>query len=165
MKKLFFLAIIAIFAFTSLNAQGQFKGGVNAGLITGDFSDFYSFNLTIDASYLWEVSDQIEVGAATGYSHSFGKNDDLIEAEDAQFLPLAAAGRFNISEEFAVGVDLGYALGINDGNDGGFYYAPRVQYSVSESLDVVLAYRGVSLDAGPISVGFNTITLGVELGL
>ncbi|WP_203258248.1 outer membrane beta-barrel protein [Hyunsoonleella ulvae] len=165
MKKLFFVAIIVIFGSLSVNAQGQFNGGVNAGLITGDFSDFYSFNLTIDASYLWEVSDQIEVGAATGFSHSFGKDTDFADAEDAQFLPLAAAGRFNISDEFTVGVDLGYAVGINDGNDGGFYYAPRVQYAVSESLDVVVAYRGISLDAGPISVGFNVITAGVEFAL
>lgn len=165
MKKLFLLAAIAVFGITGLNAQGQFNGGVNVGLITGDFSDLYSFNVTVDASYLWEVSDQIEAGVATGFSQSFGKDTDFGDAEDAQFLPLAAAGRFNVSDEFTLGVDLGYAVGINDDNDGGFYYAPRVQYAVSESLDVVLAYRGISLDAGPVTLGFNTITAGVEFGL
>ena len=148
----------------SLNAQGP-KVGINAGLITGDFSDAYSFNLTLDASYLWEVSDQLGAGVATGFSHSFGKSVGGFDFDDASFLPVAAAGRFNISEEFTVGVDLGYAVGINEGNDGGFYYAPRVQYSVSEAIDVVAAYRGVSMDAGSITVGFNTITLGVEFGL
>lgn len=165
MKKLFLLSIIAVFGLTSVNAQGGANVGINAGLITGDFSDGYSFNLALDLNYLWEVSDQIEAGVATGYSHSFGKDVDGFKADDAQFLPLAAAGRINISEEFAVGVDLGYAIGINDGNDGGFYYAPRVQYSVSESTDIVAAYRGASIDFGPINLGFNTITLGVELAL
>lgn len=165
MKKLIFIAIIAIFAFQDVNAQGQFKGGANVGFITGDFSDGYSFNLTIDASYLWDVADKIEVGATTGFSHSFGKEVNGFDVEDAQFLPLAVAGRFSASDDFKIGVDLGYALGIDDGNDGGFYYAPRVQYSVSESLDIVAAYRGVSIDAGPITVGFNVITLGVEFAL
>ena len=165
MKKLFLLSIFAIFAITSLSAQGELKAGVNAGLITGDFSDGYSFNITLDVAYLWEASEQIDAGIVTGYSHSLGKDVNGFTPDDVSFLPIAAAGRFNISEEFAVGVDLGYAVGINEGNDGGFYYAPRIQYNVSESLDLVLAYRGVSIDAGPITLGFNTITLGVEFGL
>lgn len=165
MKKLFLLSIIAVFAIGSVNAQGGPRVGVNAGLIVGDFSDGYSFNITLDTGYLWEVSEQIEAGAAIGYSHSFGKTIEGFDVEDASFLPVAAAGRFNVSEEFAFGVDLGYAVGINDGNDGGFYYAPRVQYGVSESLDIVAAYRGVSIDAGPITLGFNTITVGVEFTL
>lgn len=162
MKKLLLCTVITVLGLTSVNAQGP-SLGVNVGLITGDFSDGYSFNLTLDASYLWELSDQIEAGVATGYSHSFLKSD--FEGDAASFLPIAAAGRFNVSEEFAVGVDLGYAVGINEGNDGGFYYAPRVEYSIGESLDLVAAYRGVSIDAGPITLGFNTITLGVEFDL
>jgi hypothetical protein len=46
-----------------------------------------------------------------------------------------------------------------DGNDGGFYYAPRVQYGVSDALDIVLSYRGVSDDGS-----FDVINLGVEFG-
>ncbi|MEW4922717.1 outer membrane beta-barrel protein [Algibacter sp. 2305UL17-15] len=163
MKKLFLCAAIAVLGLTSVNAQGSPNVGLSLGLITGDFSDGYSLNITLDASYLWEVADKIEAGAATGYSHSILDSD--FSGDDTQFVPLAAAGRFNVSDEFVVGLDLGYAIGINEGNDGGFYYAPRVQYSVSESLDVVAAYRGVSIDAGPVTVGFNTITLGVELAL
>ena len=165
MKKLLLCAAIAVFVLTSVNAQGGLKAGINVGLVPGDFSDVASFNLTLDAAHLWEVSDQIEVGAVTGFSQTFTKEIDGFETNDVQFLPIAAAARLSISEEFTVGVDLGYAVGINEGNDGGFYYAPRVQYSISESLDIVAAYRGVSIDAGPISVGFNTITLGVEFGL
>ncbi len=161
MKKLLLMSIFAVFAIGSVNAQGA-NVGVSVGLITGDFSDGYSFNITLDGNYLWEVSDQIDAGIATGYSHSLGKDG----VDGFGYLPVAAAGRFNISEEFTVGVDLGYGVGITpDGNDGGFYYAPKVQYSVSESIDIVGAYRGVSLDFGGISFGFNTITLGVEFDL
>ena len=165
MKKLLLCAAIAVFSMSNLNAQGA-NVGINAGFITGDFSDGYSFNISLDASYLWEVSDQVEAGVATGYSHTLGKDVNGVKPDDVSFLPIAAAGRFNISDDFTVGVDLGYGIGISpDGNDGGFYYAPRVQYSVSESIDIVAAYRGVSLDFGPISLGFNAITFGVEFGL
>ncbi len=165
MKKILFFAAFAVFGLLSVNAQGNLNAGVNVGLITGDFSDGYSLNIALDLSYLWEVSDHVDAGLATGYSHSLGKDVNGFDIDDVSFLPIAAAGRFDISDKFSVGADLGYAVGINEGNDGGFYYAPRAQYGVSETIDVVLAYRGVSIDAGPVTLGFNTITLGVEFGL
>lgn len=165
MKKLLLCAVVALFGITGLNAQGA-NAGVSVGFISGDFSDGYSFNITLDGNYLWEVSDQVEAGVATGYSHTLGKDVNGVKPDAVGFLPIAAAGRFSVSEDFTVGVDLGYAIGLSpDGNDGGFYYAPKVQYSVSESIDVVAAYRGVSLDFGGVTLGFNTITFGVEFGL
>ena len=63
---------------------------------------------------------------------------------------------------FILGADLGYAIGVSPSdNDGGFYYAPRIQYGVSESIDIVLAYRGISVDGG----SFDVLTLGIEFGL
>lgn len=166
MKKFLLFAAFAVMGLVSVNAQGQFNAGISGGLPVGDFSDLYSFNVTVDASYLWEAGDSFEAGVATGYSHSFGDSqsfgDITIDAEDAQFIPLAGAARFAVSEDFKIGADVGYAIGINEGNDGGFYYAPRVQYGVSESIDIVAAYRGVSIEGG---VSFNTLTLGVEFGL
>lgn len=85
-----------------------------------------------------------------------------IDGEDATFLPIAAAARFNVSDAFSLGADLGYAVGLApDGNDGGFYYAPRAAYSVSDLIDIVLGYRGVSLDGG----SWNIISLGLEFGI
>ncbi|WP_370479575.1 outer membrane beta-barrel protein [Tamlana flava] len=165
MKKLFLLTIFAVFAIGGVNAQGDLNAGINLGLPIGDAGDAWTFNVTLDISYLWEAGDNFEAGIATGFSHSFGDSIDTsfgsIDIEDAQFLPVAGAARFNVSEEFALGADLGYAIGINDGNDGGFYYAPRVQYGVSDSIDIVLSYRGVSLDGG----SFDVLNLGVEFGL
>lgn len=161
MKKLFLLLIIAVFTISNVNAQGQLKGGVNLGLPVGDAGDFTTFSIAVDLGYLFEVSDSFDAGVVTGFSHSFGDEIGGFEIDDIQFLPLAAAGRFSVSDKFAVGADLGYAVGINEGNDGGFYYAPRAQYSLSEGLDLVLAYRGVSRDGS----SFDVLTLGVEFGL
>lgn len=166
MKKLVLGFVFAVLAMSNLNAQGNFNAGINLGLPIGDAGDGWTFNVTLDLSYLWEVSDGFEAGIATGFSHSFGDTIDIgefgsVDVDDAQFLPIAAAGRFNVSDKFILGADLGYAVGINDGNDGGFYYAPRAQYSVSDSMDIVFAYRGVSLDGG----SFDVLTLGVQFGL
>ncbi len=166
MKKLLLMSIFAVFAIGSVNAQGDLNAGVNLGLPIGDAGDGWTFNVALDLNYLWEVSDGFDAGVATGYSHSFGDSMDIpgfgtVDIDDAQFLPVAAAGRFAVSDSFTLGADLGYAIGISDGNDGGFYYAPRAQYAVSEALDIVLAYRGVSLDGG----SFDVLSLGVEFGL
>lgn len=173
MKKL--LLIITVFAFTynasaqdeSTSSNDGFNAGISVGLPIGDAGDGWTFNVTLDLNYLWEVSDSFDAGLATGYSHSFGDSIDLgsfgsVDLDDASFLPVAAAARFNISDNFILGADIGYAIGISpDGNDGGFYYAPKLQYSVSDSIDIVAAYRGISVDGG----SFDVITLGIEFGL
>ncbi|MFH4965629.1 outer membrane beta-barrel protein [Gaetbulibacter sp. M235] len=166
MKKLLLIAI-AVFGLSSVNAQSNFNAGINLGLPVGDAGDGWTFNVTLDLSYLWEVSEGFDAGLATGYSHSFGDSIDLgefgtFDVDDVGFLPIAAAGRFNVSDKFILGADLGYAIGVSPSDmESGFYYAPRIQYGVSESIDIVLAYRGVSLDGG----SFDVLTLGVEFGL
>jgi hypothetical protein len=153
------LSALAVFAFATMSAQ-DFNAGLNVGLPIGDAGDAYTFNITLDVSALWEVSESFDAGVATGLSYNLGDEIAGFSIDDAIFLPIAAAGRFAVSEDFTLGADLGYALGLApDGNDGGFYYAPRVQYGVSDALDIVLSYRGVSDDGS-----FDVINLGVEFG-
>jgi len=125
MKKLFLCAAIAVFAMSNLNAQGL-SAAASGGFISGDFSDGYSFNISVDLTNLWEVSDGFDAGITTGYSHSLGKDFNGFTPDAVGFIPLAGAARFGVSEEFTLGADLGYAIGVSpDGNDGGFYYSPR----------------------------------------
>lgn len=163
MKKLFLSITIAFLGFFSSFAQGNFNAGIHLGIPAGDFSDFFTFNITLDANYLWPVSDTFQAGATLGYSHNFGDSD--FGFEDFQFIPLAASARFIVSDKFTVGTDLGYGIVIGEySGEGGFYYAPKVQYAINESLDVVLAYRGLVLSDSDsiINISFNAITLGVE---
>ncbi len=163
MRKLLFIIAIAFISSLSMNAQG-FRAGVNLGLPIGDIGDFSSFNVGVDLQYLWEVNDGVEVGVTTGYSHFFGKEIDIlgttVKVDDVQFIPIAATGSINLSDEFSLGADIGYALGVNTGNDGGFYYRPKVAYGISEAIDIVASYSGVSVTGGTI----NAITLGVNFG-
>jgi len=166
MKKLFFTAAIAVFGFSVMSAQGGFKVGANFALPVGDAGDVSSFSIGLDAAYLIEVSDKFSVGGATGFTNAFGKTESInifgysveVDYDDVQFIPVAAAARFNATDALYVGADLGYAIGINDGNDGGFYYRPRVGYSFTDMIGANISYTGVSLDGGD----WSTIGLGVE---
>ncbi len=166
MKKLLFFAALFVMGVTSMNAQGQFRAGVSGGLPIGNAGDFSTFAIAIDLGYLFEISDKFDAGVTTGYSHSFGENVDLgplgsFSVDDVQFIPIAGSARFEVAPSFILGADLGYAVGINDGNDGGFYYSPRAQYGISEAIDIVVAFRGVSIEGG----SWDIITAGVEFGI
>ena len=162
MKK---LALFVCLAFIGLStyAQNEIKGGINFGLPVGDAGDVATFNLSVDFSYLFEVADQVQVGPTIGYSHSFGESIDLpivgsVDIDDIQFIPIAATGHYNFTDQFWFGLDLGYAIGVNDGNDGGFYWSPRFAYGVTERIDILAAFRSVSADGG----SFDVISLGAE---
>ncbi|WP_353778427.1 outer membrane beta-barrel protein [Winogradskyella sp. 3972H.M.0a.05] len=165
MKKFCLVAVFAIAAMFSVNAQGQFRAGLSGGIPIGDAGDLATFAIAVDLGYLFEISDSFDAGVATGYSHSFGDSIDIlgvsVDLDDVQFIPIAASGRFEVAPDFTLGADVGYAVGIGDGSDGGFYYSPRAQYSVSEAIDIVAAYRGVSVDGG----SWDIITAGVEFGI
>lgn len=159
MKKLLLVMAIVACGFTA-SAQ-DFRAGISGGIPTGDASDFATFAIAVDLGYILEISDTFDAGVTAGFSHSFGEEINGFEVDDVQFLPLAAAGRLALSDQFSLGADVGYAIGINDGNDGGFYYAPRISYGVSDTIDIVAAYRGVSKDGS----SWDMITFGIEFGL
>ncbi|MCR9182362.1 MAG: hypothetical protein NXH73_05500 [Flavobacteriaceae bacterium] len=162
MKKVLLIAAIAVFGFTSVQAQEEgFKAGITLGLPIGDVSDGYTFNASLDLAYLFDIADSFQVGPALGYSHYFGDEVLGFEIDDATFLPIAASARFFASEDFFFGADLGYAVGLSpDGNDGGFYYKPKVGYNLG-SVAILASYSGISVDGGT----FSAIGLGVEFGL
>lgn len=169
MKKFILIIAIVLVGFTA-KAQ-EFNLGLSAALPTGDAGDLYTFSLVLDAEYLYEVSEQFKVGGTTGYIYSFG--DEIggsvvsADVDDSGFIPLAASGRFMASEDLTFGADVGYAIGVQPSDvESGFYYALKALYGVSENLDIVAAYRALSVDNGLGSnVNLGYISLGVMLGL
>lgn len=164
MRKYIIIAAFAVFGM-SVNAQEGLKAGANLAIPVGDAGDASGFSIGLDVLYHWSVSDDFNAGVATGFTNAFGKSIDTgigsFEIPDVQFIPVAASGRFNASDMISVGADLGYAIGINDGNDGGFYYRPIVGYGVSDNIELNLSYTGISLDGAT----WSTIALGVLFGL
>ena len=162
MKKILFFIGLLLMGVT-VQAQGDFRLGINAGIPVGDIEEISSFNLGADASYLFPVGEVFSVGPMLGYSHFFGKDLETdigdIEVDDFSFLPIAASGRIGF-DIFYVGADLGYALGITDGVDGGFYYRPKVGYYLG-ALAINLSYSGISVDGG----SYAAVSAGLEFGL
>lgn len=163
MKKILLSAIALITMSVAHSQEGNFTIGVNGGLPVGDIEEFATFNLGGEAAYRFNVSEQFQVGALAGFSYFFGDSGEdefgSWEVEDFQFLPLAASARLNV-DSFFVGADLGYALGINEGNEGGFYYKPHVGLNFGQ-VGVVASYTGISRDAFTVS----SVNLGVEFKL
>lgn len=165
MKKYHVIIICALFSFSLMNAQDQFRIGIAAGLPLGDSGDLSLFSVAVDLAYMFEITETIQAGPISGYSHSFGDDKTVgpitTEGVDVQFIPIGVGGRFDVASKLAFGADLGYAIGLNDGNDGGFYYAPRLSYSTIEDVDIVAAFRGVAIDGG----SWDIISVGVEFGI
>lgn len=153
MKKLFLVSALALFG--SVSAQSGFKLGANVGLPVGDAGDIYSFTAGADASYLWAVASDFNLGLATGFQSYFPKSE-FDGADNLGMIPVAASAQYRLTPEFSLGVDLGYAIITNEGADGGFYYAPKAAYHFGPS-EVNLSYRGISnngANGGSVNLGY-----------
>ena len=159
MKKII-LTAAAIFAFGFANAQsGAFKLGAHVGLPTGDIKDFYSVNLGADLAYTWSVAEGLDVGITTGYTTYLLKSD--FEGDAAGFIPVAATAQFTLTNNWFIGADLGYGIGVApEGNDGGFLYQPKFGYQMANT-GLYVAYKGISVDGGT----FSSVNLGVNFKL
>ena len=165
--KTFYIAICFFVASFSAEAQidrTNFRAGVNAGLVVGDFSEAYSLTLGVDIYQHWGVSKELDLGIATGFSNAFGEKESSsvggvtvqTEFDNAQFIPVAGSLRIYPTSGFKIGADVGYAIGLNEGNDGGFYYRPSMGVDVSGgSTEINVSYFAVNGD-----VNFSTVLLG-----
>ena len=166
MKKVLLVAFVAIMGVSTINAQeGVLNGGVNVGIPTGDANDFYGAALGAELNYMFPVADGFTLGPSVQYSHFFGKDIDTalgtVEVSDASYLPISGAARFNVSEKFVVGANLGYAVGLSEDLDGGFYYRPVVGYKIGDTTQLNISYSGISNDV----LDMNNVSLGVMFGL
>ncbi|MDT0677544.1 hypothetical protein [Autumnicola musiva] len=165
MKKAILLLGFVLFGIQSSFCQdGDFILGVNVGLPTGDIKDYSNFNAGADVAYLFGLADIVKVGPTAGYMHFFGEDgeegDVEWEVDDIQFVPVGAAGRVDLGFVVA-GLDLGYAIGVNDGNDGGFFYRPKAGFSLA-MLNIIVSYTNINIEED-VSVG--TFNVGLEFGL
>tara|TARA_R110001606_G_C15393671_1_gene651898 strand:- start:2098 stop:2589 length:492 start_codon:yes stop_codon:yes gene_type:complete len=163
MKKLLLIAVIALLGLNVNAQEGKFNAGVNLGLPTGDLSKVSSFALSAEVNYMFTVAEGFTAGPSVQYTYFVGKDFGGTKT-NASYLPLAAAGRYNVSEMFVVGADLGYAVALSpSGADGGFYYRPMVGYKLGDNMQLNLAYSGISQKSTSNSISY--VSLGVMFGL
>ena len=152
------LTIITLFIIGStVSAQvdrTNVRAGLIAGIPVGDAGDISSFSIGLDVAYHWGVSELLDVGLATGFINAFGETRTIsgggitveTEFEDFQFIPAAASLRIYPTYHFKFGADAGYAVGVNEGNEGGFYLRPLVGYNITGNTELNVSYVNISND-------------------
>ena len=166
MRKTFLTTLTLVMLIFSAKAQDRssFKAGFNAGLPVGDAADVSSFSVGLDLAYHWGVSELLDAGFASGFINAFGETRTFsgggvtveTKFEDFQFLPLATSVRIYPTYEFKLGADVGYAVGINEGNEGGFYLRPLIGYNITGNTELNVSYVNISNDGS-----FSIATLGI----
>lgn len=160
MKK---VLLILTFLFLSIStfAQEGLKLGIQGGLPFDDFNDVTGVVLGADFGYMAALGEVVDLGIMVGYIHGlpekYGTEDAFIELPSIQFMPVAISGRVWTSNSFSFGIDVGQAFGINDGNDGGFYYRPQIGFLMSATTEVNFSHTSIRLD----NAAWKTVTLGI----
>ena len=168
MKNYFVLSILFIIGST-VNAQyvdrSFFKAGIHAGIAIGDASDISNMGVGLDLYQHWGISKKFDVGLTTGVQYYFGLDSTIdigpesitTRGEDTIYLPVAGLFRFYPTNSINLGGDVGYALGINDFTEGGFYYRPTLSFDLSPSSALNFSYTAIEGE----SFTWSTITGGV----
>ncbi|TYP99053.1 hypothetical protein C7447_102371 [Tenacibaculum adriaticum] len=141
MKKIAFIFACIAISLTSYSQKGKVRIGANLGFTTGASNSLLAIGGDVD--YLFTVDEKFEVGAATGLI--------LVTDVNATLLPVAFAGRFNASNKIDLGVDVGYAVGINN-TENGFYFRPMFEYKVGNKISLRASYSGIE-DDGILNFG------------
>lgn len=159
MKKLFAITVFSLFMFSTVQSQ-TFKLGGSLGIAAADASDISSLVLGLDAYYYFtDVDAVVELGATAGFRYFKGKEEEIlgqpVQFDDAQFLPLAGAARIKLFGLLSGGADIGYALGLSDGLDGGLYIRPVVGLDIADTIELTASFETISDAAtwGNINVG------------
>lgn len=156
-----FLPILFFSAITAAFAQEGFKLGAQAGLPIGDLNDQIGVVVGADVGYMWAPGKIMDLGIKAGFLYGFAEKFRPVEGvtvdlPSLQFAPIAASVRFWPGKSFSFGGDVGQAFGLNDGNEGGFYYRPQIGFQVGPQSELNFSYTSISGDNGD----WTTITLG-----
>ena len=160
MKKLILIALLAVFITTASSAQ-TFKIGPNIGIAASDAGDVSDWSIGADAYYMFgNVDSWLNLGPTVGFRNYFIKSEFSEVNDNVGFLPIAGAARAKLFGVLDGGFDIGYALGLTDGVDGGFYFRPNLGVDILDTLELVGSYEFVSSQAT-----WAAINLGLYLEL
>lgn len=158
--KIFVIAVALLFTSAYTHAQEGLKIGVQGGIPFNDFNDEVGVVLGANIGYMWALGEVVDLGIMAGYTYGFpekfGTDNPLVDLPSVQFAPLAISTRIWPSNSFSFGVDVGQALGINQGNDGGLYYRPQIGFLMSANTELNISYSAIVLEEKE----WNTLTLG-----
>ena len=139
MKKFLVGSLLGLFAFGFSNAQNNFEIGVFFGTTVNEVYGSRSGNIGGGVAYYFQPVENLRVGPLVLYDQ-FISNDTY--GIDAGFLDIAASAKYNFIPALFGGLDLGYAVALEDGYNGGFMVRPRFGWS-TKLTDLYISYKGI----------------------
>jgi len=154
------LLVVCGLTYFSATAQEGFKIGAQAGLPLGDYNDLVGVVVGADMGYMWAPNKIMDLGLKVGFIHGFAERFRAetvsVKLPNIQFAPVAVSIRIWPSRSFSLGGDVGQAFGLNDGNDGGFYYRPQFGFQVGPQSEINFSYTAINQDSDT----WSTVTMG-----
>ncbi|NKI31893.1 hypothetical protein [Croceivirga thetidis] len=168
MKQLSLLIVlffVCAFVQSQYIERGFMKAGFHAGMPTSQSADFSSFTFGFDFFQHYGISEEFDIGFATGFTNAFGKTEQVQVGDfsingdfnNLQFIPAAALLRYYPQRYLNIGADVGYALALNQGLGGGLYYRPTINFDVTENTGFYVSYTNIELE----ELKWSTITGGL----
>lgn len=159
MKKVIVLLTLCFFGLSS-SAQEGFKIGAHGGIPLGEFNDLVGLVVGAEIGYMWAPNKIFDLGIKTGIVHGFPETfrDEVIREKlpSVDFLPAAISVRVWPGKSFSFGGDVGYAIGLSDGNEGGLYYRPQIGFQVGAGSEINFSYSAIQNDPDT----WSTVTVG-----
>lgn len=165
--KLFASAVAAVAIFCTTSASAQNIGiGANVGIPT---SKHYNFAAGIDVRAQFNVTKQLSVPVASGYTRFFAKDAPYIlggDVPDYAYIPLKTGLKYFLdpsgSGAYAMG-EVGAAFGVSKDSKTTFMYAPTIGYSWSSGLDLGLKYENAGKGDALRYLGNNTGQIAIRI--
>ena len=142
MKNFIILITLVFLGSKNIFAQkNHLNLGANMGLSGGEANT--SLTLSLESNYLFNISDKLKLGPSIMFLHYFGgeRNSFVASytADSYNFLPTALSSRYFVNSKSILGLDFGYAIGIN-GTKSTSYFRPIYGYNYSENMIIQLSY-------------------------
>lgn len=162
------VAAVAIFFTTNVSAQ-KLGFGANVGVPT---SSLYGLSLGADVRVQFDVTKQLSVPVATGYTNFFAKDNRFLptgeKLRDYGYIPVKTGLKYFFdptgSGVYAMG-EVGAAFGVTNHAKTTFLYAPTLGYSWSNGLDLGLKYENTGKGVDYIGNNTGQIALRIAYGL
>lgn len=139
MKQFLIVSLMTLFGLNIAKAQNNFEIGIIYGTTVNEVFGSRSGNIGGGVAYYFQPVENLRVGPMVLFDH-FASNDQY--GIDASFLDIAASAKYNFIPALFGGLDIGYAVALEEGYNGGFMVRPRFGWS-TRITDLYIAYKGI----------------------
>ena len=176
MKKLLLVTIVALSVVT-VNAQKHvaasspiiFSIGVEPSLPIGAFHDIgYSFGIGGSLQGEYKAADDFGITLNAGYMNYSAKdytiNGVTFNGGSFGIVPVMAGFKYYFSPKVYGHGQLGVSIGTSSGASSNFTYSPGIGFYVSDNIDLLLKFTGISGGSGGGSLNSIGARLAYNFG-